>query len=135
MASKGNRVLKQKTLKAKKMDLEAGRSSKYVSKNTPAGDTTAKLPSKSEVNEAYKNRAEIKARTGVDFDKETKASYMSEINENNENRVRKSKTPGSVTIRTGGNTRADKLTTKELKKAGKTKAGKELLSRDRKSTR
>ena len=127
MASKGNRVLKQKTLKAKRMDLEKGRSSKYVSRGTPEGDTTEKLPTKSDVRQAYKERTSIKKRTadksgkgGIDFSKDLRDEYLAQIDEAKDSAVRKTKVPGAVTIRTGDDTRASKMTTKELKKNLKT---------------
>lgn len=98
MASKGNRVLKVKTDKARKMDREYGRSLKYVTKSTPEGTAgVEKLPTKADVNLAFKDRAAIKRRTadksgkgGIDFTQDLRDEYIKQIDEYNETRAKKS---------------------------------------------
>lgn len=82
MASKGNRVLKVKTDKARKMDREKGRALKYTTKNTPEGTAgVEKLPSKADVNLARKDKK---------ITRDEAAEYTREIDEYNENRAKKS---------------------------------------------
>jgi|694.fasta_scaffold00177_6 hypothetical protein len=82
MASKGNRVLKVKTDKARKMDREYGRSLKYVTKGNPEGTAgVEKLPTKADVN---------LARKGKKITGEEATEYTSQIDEYNETRAKKS---------------------------------------------
>lgn len=82
MASKGNRVLKVKTDKARKMDREYGRSLKYVTKSTPEGTAgVEKLPTKADVN---------LARKGKKITGEEATEYTRQIDEYNETRAKKS---------------------------------------------
>ena len=87
MASKGNRVLKVKTQKARKMDRDYGRSLKYQTLSNPQGTREEILPTKADVAAAEKGKHISSAEA---------AEYNKQIDDARESRPRKTKGVGTV---------------------------------------
>ncbi len=87
MASKGNRVLKVKTQKARKMDRDYGRSLKYQTLSNPQGTREEILPTKADVSAAEKGKKISSAEA---------SEYNKQIDEARDSRVRKTKSAGTV---------------------------------------